>query len=284
MINIGSIGYNCSHTEGFEVDWPDGPGAYILLLVKTPAEFRLGDTQFDVKPGSIVVISPKTPTYYKPSGKKYIDDWFYFEVDEDGFKVLSELGIPIDAPVHIGATDVFSGLIYEMTVEFYSSEMFHSEIVSHYTDIFFKRLGRVLTKRLSYRPGLSDQKRTELVNLRMRIYREPASLPSVSELADEMKMSVSGLEHLYKKAFASSIISDIVNSRVSYAKKLLMGTKLQISEVAESCGYNSSYSFMRQFKLKVGVTPTAFRKFAAYGEWSKNGDENENYLQNMLPQ
>lgn len=268
MIKIGSIGYNCAHPEGFEVNWPDGPGAYILLLVKTAAEFHLGSSRFDVKPGTVVIISPETPTYYKPTGREYIDDWFYMDVDADGKKALSDLGIPIDAPAFVGASDIFSSLIYEMTVEFYSSELYHAEITELYTDIFFKRLGRVLTSRLSYKPGLPDDKRAELAELRTRIYREPAAVPTVAELAEEMKISVSGLEHLYKKAFGTSVISDIVNARLSCAKKLLMSTKLQISEVAEKSGYNSCYSFMRQFKLKVGVTPTVFRKFANYGKWN----------------
>lgn len=271
MVRIGSIGYNCSHNESFVVDWKAGPGAYILLLVKTPAEFRLGDEHFDVRAGSIVVISPETPTYYKPSGDEYIDDWFYFDLTcEDSAKWLKDLGIPIDRPCYIGSADALSGMIYEMTVEFYSSELHHSEIVRDYTDIFFRRLSRMLMKKSSSGHGLSENKRTELADLRSRIYREPAALPSVAGIAEEMKISVSGLEHLYKKAFGTSIISDIVNSRVSYAKRLLMSTKMQISEVAERSGYNSCYSFMRQFKQKTGVTPTEFRKFAAYGEWSGN--------------
>lgn len=269
MVRIGSIGYNCSHSDGFTVDWRTGPGAYILLLVKTPAEFVLGGERFDVRAGTIVVISPETPTFYRAVSGEYIDDWFYFDlVSPDSVKWLGDLGIPINSPCYVGAADDLSGMIYEMTVEFYSSEPYHEEIVAHYTDIFFRRLGRMLQKKLTYKPGLSDNKRTELANLRSRIYREPAALPSVAGIAEEMKISVSGLEHLYKKAFGTSIINDIVNSRVGYAKRLLMSTKMQISEIAERSGYNSCYSFMRQFKQKTGSTPTEYRKFAAYGAWS----------------
>ena len=272
MIKIGSIGYNCSHPEGFSVDWKDGPGAFILLLVKTPAEFVLDKTKHDVKAGSVVVISPKTPTFYRPTGCEYIDDWFYFDTD-NGEKTLADFGIPVDQPAFIGAADILSTMIFDMTVEFYSSELYHEEIVDLLTEVFFKRLGRILTKKLTYKPGLPEEKRTELANLRMRIYNDPSALPTVTGIAEEMNISISGLEHLYKKAFGTSIISDIVNSRVSMAKKLLMSSKMQVSEVAERCGYNSCYSFMRQFKLRTGVTPTAFRKFAAYGGWSQETAE-----------
>ena len=270
MLRIGSIGYNCSHGKDFIVDWKKGPGAYILLLIKTPAEFRLGTNGFSVSAGTVLIIAPDTPTFYRPSGDEYIDDWFYFETDgEEDIERLKALGIPIEKPMSVGAADDLSSMIFEMTVEFYSSEPHHEEIVELYTDIFFKRLSRRICKSTSSKSGLSEDKRTELANLRARIYREPASMPSVAGIAEEMKMSVSGLEHVYKKAFGTSIINDIVNSRISYAKQLLMATRLQISEVAERCGYNSCYSFMRQFKQKAGVTPSEFRKFAAYGEWSE---------------
>lgn len=274
MIKIGSIGYNCSHSEDFYVDWKNGPGAYILLLVKTPSEFTLGDKQFTVNAGSVVIISPDTPTFYKPSGKEYADDWFFFETEDDGKgSSLKDLGIPTDCPIQVGAPDMFSSLIFDMTVEFYSSEPYHDEIVGHYTEIFFKRLSRALIKRLDFKPGLSDDKKTELASLRSRIYSDPASVPSVACIADELSLSISGLEHLYKKAFGTSVISDIVNSRINYAKKLLMSTKMQITDIAEKCGYNSAYSFMRQFKIKTGTTPSVFRKFAAYGAWSENEND-----------
>lgn len=51
-MKIGSIGYNYVHDmkyENFIMDRPKGPGAVLLLLIKTPAVFKVGGVQYQVK-------------------------------------------------------------------------------------------------------------------------------------------------------------------------------------------------------------------------------------------
>ena len=50
-MKIGSIGYNHVHDmkyENFIMDRPIGPGAVLLLLIKTPSVFRVGGVQYQV--------------------------------------------------------------------------------------------------------------------------------------------------------------------------------------------------------------------------------------------
>ena len=51
-MKIGSIGYNYVHDmkyENFIMDRPKGPGAILLLLIKTPAVFKVGGVQYQVR-------------------------------------------------------------------------------------------------------------------------------------------------------------------------------------------------------------------------------------------
>lgn len=269
MIKIGSIGYNHIHENGFFADRPHGAGAWLFLLVKTPSEFEINSVKHSLKAGSAVVLSPNTPLRYG-SESTYIDDWFYFGMTNEDKKALEESGIYADVPIYLGAIDGLSSLIYEMTVEFYSVEEHHDEIVSLYTEILLRRISRLALKSAQNRSGASEERRTSLAHLRSRIYRDPASLPAVSELAEELEISVSGLEHLYKKSFGVSVMSDVISSRVHCAKNLLLSTNMLISEIAEKCGYNCCYSFMRQFKAKTGMTPSEFRKREAVGVGNQN--------------
>ena len=82
---------------------------------------------------------------------------------------------------------------------------------------------------------------------------------SIDRLAAEVGMSRSGFQHSYKKMFGVSPIFDIITSRLDKAKRLLSGTSMSVEEVSLSCGYRSSYSFMRQFRNKTGKTPTEYR-------------------------
>ncbi len=267
MIKIGSIGYNHSHGDNFVLDCPNGPGAWLFLLMKTPAVMTVRGQTFNVKPGTVFTLEPDVPCCYGSAGENYNDDWFYFDITEPeaDVKALEKMGIKINEPMFLGGLDELSMIIYEITVEFYSSDLYHGDIVQLYTDIFFKRLSRLILSKSSREASPTSGRRTSLANLRSRIYIEPGSLPSVAVLAEEYGVSISGLEHLYKKAFGTSVINDIINSRIIYAKRLLLSSNILISDVAEKCGYSCCYSFMRQFKLKTGLTPTEFRRIAVKG-------------------
>mgnify|MGYP001513240425 CR=1 FL=1 len=83
-MKIGSIGYNYVHDmkyENFVMDRPKGPGAVLLLLIKTPAVFKVGGVQYQVKENSFILMSADTPCYYTAQENVYTDDWVYFEND-----------------------------------------------------------------------------------------------------------------------------------------------------------------------------------------------------------
>lgn len=92
------------------------------------------------------------------------------------------------------------------------------------------------------------------------IFTMPESVPDVGKMAANMGMSRSGFQHLYKKMFGASVMTEVITARVERAKRLLSSTNLTVKEIAERCGYSNEYNFMRQFKSRTGRTPTEYRK------------------------
>lgn len=104
-MKIGSIGYNYVHDmkyENFIMDRPKGPGAVLLLLIKTPAVFKVGGVQYQVKENSFILMSADTPCYYTAQEDVYTDDWVYFENDYWDKEYVEKLGIPMNIPVYLG--------------------------------------------------------------------------------------------------------------------------------------------------------------------------------------
>lgn len=264
MYQIGSIGYNHSHGKDFCTDRPGGPGAWLFLLVKSSALFTINGVDYDIRPGTAILLSPLTPCSYRAANGGYTDDWFYFGMTDEDLSMLKEMGIEPDKPLFLGNVTELSSIIYTMTFEFYSASKYHSDIVKLYTEILFKLISRIVLQNDS-ESRASVSRREDLSYLRSRIYREPGDLPGVAVLAEQTGMSVSSLEHLYKKAFGVSVMQDIVNSRIDYAKKLLLSTKMTVSQIAEKSGYQSSFGFMKQFKARTGMTPTEYRDGHAVG-------------------
>jgi AraC family transcriptional regulator of arabinose operon len=220
----------------------------------------IGGKEYSVKPDSYVLLRPETPCRYTGKNDLYTDDWMYFENDFWNQKFIDELEIPIDTPVHLGNNiEELSQLIHILCYEHYTSDAYHNEIAERYTDILFLKLSRLLKlKRCAFSDALTE-KNYRLTQLRNEIFTQPDAITDVSEMARALGMSRSGFQHLYKKMFGVSVMTDVISSRIQKAKRLLSATNLTVRDIALRCGYNNEYSFMRQFREKEGKTPTEYR-------------------------
>ncbi len=259
-MKIGSIGYNYSHDASFVMDRPNGIGCFLLLLIKEPSVFEINGEHFNVSKNSFVIFTPQTPCLYKAAGKTYCDDWIFFDCDERDYELFKRLGITLNTIIHLGDLTELSKIIHILAYEHYSAEPLHDEIERKYIDILFLRLSQCIKTKSSGCSEALVKKNYRFTQLRNLMYTAPESIPDVSEMAAQLNMSRSAFQHLYKKIFGTSVINDVINGRLNKAKRLLSSTNLTIKEIAEKCGYSNEYNFMRQFKSRLNMTPTEYRK------------------------
>jgi AraC-like DNA-binding protein len=67
------------------------------------------------------------------------------------------------------------------------------------------------------------------------------------------------LSRAFKQVMGTTFIDYVTDFKLVQAKNLLLGTDLQIQEIAERVGYQPSY-LIRQFKKSTGMTPGQFRE------------------------
>lgn len=259
-MKIGSIGYNYSHGSDFVMDRPNGPGCWLFLLVKTPAYFRIGEKEYNASTNSYVIFSPQMPCLYHSTGDTYTDDWIYFSMEDDSPRRFEDMGIKIDEPVYLGSVEELSQMLHIITYEFYSGEIHREDIVAHYTEIFLLKLSRQIKSKNYSLSSTLMEKNHKFTQLRTRIYTMPDMVGCVDDMAAELGMSRSNFQHTYKKMFGVSVITDVISGRLDRAKRLLCATNLTVKEIAERCGYENEYNFMRQFKSRFGKTPSGYRK------------------------
>jgi AraC-like DNA-binding protein len=82
----------------------------------------------------------------------------------------------------------------------------------------------------------------------------------VTDLAEKLYISPSYLSHAFKEWIGYSPKQYIMLSRISYAKELLIGSNLTISEIAFRCGFGDCNNFIRSFKDQCGATPNQYKK------------------------
>lgn len=100
----------------------------------------------------------------------------------------------------------------------------------------------------------------KLLQIREEMQQHPESEWNVQKLCEQIHVSRSYLQRMYKKYFARSIFEELIDFRLHKAKKLLSGTDYPISKIADLCGYESYAHFAKQFKEKEGIPPSEYRK------------------------
>lgn len=257
-MRVGAVGYNYRHEDSFVMDKPEGSGCWFMLLIKEPAIFEINGVTTEAKKNSFVLFSPHTPHRYYAKDKVYADDWIFLDMKPGDEEIFSKLGIPSDEIIYMGNIDELTQTVKHIAFEHYSTEEDHELIEQHYLEILLIRLGRMV-KNGSIRHDAVSDRHERIMVLRNMIYGVPNEVENIDKLADFMGMSRSGFQHLYKKTFGVSVMTDIINGRMRFAKELLISTDLSIRDVAQRCGYTDEYSFMKRFKLYYGVTPTQMR-------------------------
>ena len=82
---------------------------------------------------------------------------------------------------------------------------------------------------------------------------------SVSEVAEQVGMSDSGLSRSFKATYTMTPIEYITSLRMHRARKLLRTTRMSVKDVAIECGYYDISGFNRRFKAYTSMTPQQYR-------------------------
>jgi two-component system response regulator YesN len=82
---------------------------------------------------------------------------------------------------------------------------------------------------------------------------------SLTRLGELVHLNPSYLSRLYKQLTGIGLSDYIAQQRIAKAKKLLTESRMKISDITTSVGYNSAIAFTRFFKKAVGVTPQDYR-------------------------
>lgn len=103
----------------------------------------------------------------------------------------------------------------------------------------------------------SDQKLESICQYIEAHYCDP--MFSVTALSDYIQISPSALSRFFKKHMGTTVSDYIFDLKISKAKELLSETDKSIDQIVEEIGYQNVSSFIRRFKMNVGVTPGKYR-------------------------
>lgn len=82
-------------------------------------------------------------------------------------------------------------------------------------------------------------------------------------LAEKLNHSYGYLSNLFSEMACTSIENFIILQKIEYAKKLIVGGRQNLTEIARKLNYSSVAHLSSQFKNTTGLTPSQFQKIMA---------------------
>lgn len=89
---------------------------------------------------------------------------------------------------------------------------------------------------------------------------------SLNQIAKDVGLSPEHLVRLFRKHEVTTPMKYLWNYRVLRANEMLIHTGLPIGEIANRCGFKTSYHFARIIKQATGMTPSEIRSYHWKGE------------------
>lgn len=253
MNEIDFIGYSAVHPAEFCYDIPSGYNCYLLLLITSSAELLIENELQVVPANTAILYTPGTRIYYRAYSEEYRNDWIRFRSDESFVEQFPIKNSPFPVRDAEYCHNLFKLLTWEASFASPNSEA----AISHLLWVLFSKLHETVAEEIT------NAHTQALVQLHKKICNRPQAPWNIAAMAEELHLSTSRLQTLYKQMFGISCMDDVIKRRLYQAKDQLKFTTKPIREIAENCGYNNVEHFCRQFRQYNGCTPGQYRKVAA---------------------
>lgn len=84
--------------------------------------------------------------------------------------------------------------------------------------------------------------------------------PTLDETAQQVNISSSYLSKIFVSYLHTPFSAFVLNEKITYARKLLANSNLDMTEIATETGFSSNSYFSDCFKRNTGMSPLQFRK------------------------
>ena len=222
----------------------------LVNILTGEADYFFGTKKMKAEKGNILYLS-KNSTYRievtHPNYSNYYFDFDFFnssKTDYDCNIYKSELLVPLE-------TD-FVNLYKKWQVASIADKVSCMSLVYGIYSVIIAS---------SVRDYITPSRQTDM-ELAASIIRENIGNSdfSVSRIAKKLAVSEVHFRRLFGKIHGMSPVKYITFLRLEKAKEYLRNDNIPVSEIAQLCGFSSSYYFSRVFRADMGCTPSRYRE------------------------
>lgn len=234
--------------------------------------FGISDKQFALSEGQGVFINSKILHRYFSQGKAIVPNFVlmpYFIAAQDSLiyqkYVLPIMASPMD--YQIFSSDIpwqaqaLSLMREMMAAQEKASDV---ELVSSY---LIQKIWHILyqntdVEHMGKKENYSASSLARLQLMMQYIHQKFAYNISLSDIADQAKVSKSTALNLFQRYLGISPVTYLINYRLQEAAKLLASTEKKVTVISKDTGFDNVDYFCKAFKKYYKLTPTEYRKKA----------------------
>lgn len=234
--------------------------------------FGISDKQFALSEGQGVFINSKILHRYFSQGNAIVPNFVlmpYFIAAQDSLiyqkYVLPIMASPMDYQIFSQdipwQAEVLSLMREMMAAQEKASdvELVNSYLIQKIWHILYQNTDiEHMGKKENY--SASSQARLQL--MMQYIHQKSAYNISLSDIADQAKVSKSTALNLFQRYLGISPVTYLINYRLQEAAKLLASTEKKVTVISKDTGFDSVDYFCKAFKKYYKLTPTEYRKKA----------------------
>lgn len=244
---------------------------HIVLYTQSSGFYVRSGKRYPVKPGALVIVSPGQPHDFVSHRRSSV----YSEIT---FSLNSLRGESLTLPfaeilnIYTGVRGQLQGdpclskdtthelvIIMIRIMDYLQGPSSMSDFYAHraLADVFDMIVAHCYAEHI---PGAALAQDNPILQVRQYIDEHYAETITADDLASMSHCSKGHLFRAFKKSFRISPLAYQQDLRFEAAQRLLRFTSLRCYEIAQRVGYANVYYFHRQFKKRMGVTPTHYRQ------------------------
>jgi len=248
------------HPSGYFFTWEKGrvlQEYQINYITEGSGIFETSSDQFQVVPGSMLILRPGMWHRYKPDpntgwNEHYIgfNGDFCSHLFNEGF---FQPGKPV---LYVGFQESILKLFLEIIQLVKDEKTGHQQVAAGNTILILSKILSVVRNQEFAGKSIERTIRKACLYFRENLNTNV----NIEELANELNVGYSYFRQMFRKYTGISPTQYHLSLRIQKAKDLLVSTDQSFKEIAIDLGFESYFYFSRIFKDKTGKSPMEFRK------------------------
>ena len=240
-----------------------------ILFTKGSGRHEIDFNSYDIKPGSLFFLAPGQTHHWELS--EDIDGYifshtadfydlhyshnrihqfpFFYSIQNTPLLTLEE-----------NQKAIIESLFARLFDEYLNKKAFQQQLILSYIDVIYIESSRLYLKDNSQKIIKANSYSEKFQQFELLLEKNYIKEKSPSQYAEWMNISPKHLNRITKSVIGKTASEVITDRIILEAKRRVLHTKNNFSEVAFSLGYDDYAYFSKLFKKASGLTPTDFLK------------------------